>query len=216
VRQRYREAAAGATLPRTILIFMAIGVAAAFLVPLILDYLEDTRKAQAQLYASVLANGITQFHKDTLKFPYMADPNDTARSLAWQPGDCRFLTSANGNCPRDHEIPWGIDASDGLDCTGVGRDSDTLENHLVTNQPGGKGRYPTTGRSPWRGPYVDPGLVDPWGNKYLVNIRQADPTLGNKAVFVLSAGPNGIIETAFDQDAAGFTVGGDDIAARVK
>jgi len=37
-----------------------------------------------------------------------------------------------------------------------------------------------------------------------------------RAVFGLSAGPNGQIETAFDEAADGFTAGGDDMVARVK
>jgi len=36
------------------------------------------------------------------------------------------------------------------------------------------------------------------------------------AVWVLSAGPNGIIETPFDQPASTASPGGDDIAARVR
>jgi hypothetical protein len=64
--------------------------------------------------------------------------------------------------------------------------------------------------------------VDPWGNRYLVNIgaaRRVDsPGAGPRppqAIWVLSAGSNGIIETPYNQPAAGATVGGDDVAVRV-
>jgi hypothetical protein len=47
---------------------------------------------------------------------------------------------------------------------------------------------------------------DGWGNRLLVNAG------GTGAVWVLSAGPNGIVETAFD----GAQPDGDDIAARIR
>lgn len=55
-------------------------------------------------------------------------------------------------------------------------------------------------------------ILDP----HLSLVQAAEPVLGHEAVFVLSAGPNGRVETAFDQAADAFTVGGDDIAARIK
>jgi type II secretory pathway pseudopilin PulG len=64
--------------------------------------------------------------------------------------------------------------------------------------------------------------VDPWGNRYLVNIgaargldalRSGAPPA--RAIWALSAGANGIIETPFDQPGATATVGGDDVAVRV-
>ena len=64
--------------------------------------------------------------------------------------------------------------------------------------------------------------VDPWGNRYLVNIGAArridSPGTGPRppqAIWVLSAGSNGIIETPYNQPAARATVGGDDVAVRV-
>jgi hypothetical protein len=77
------------------------------------------------------------------------------------------------------------------------------------------------GRSePLRGPSaVGP---DPWGNCYLVNVgvvSAGGPAVGGlrsgRAVWVLSAGSNGIIETPYDQPASTAIVGGDDVAVRV-
>lgn len=208
-----REAGLGLT--GTSVILGAIGLLAAVLLPTVFDYIEDQRASRAQVYSNAIAKAIVQLYRDTRRLPYMTDPSASARPLAWQAGDYYFLTGEKGNCPAE-EVPWGIDLNGQNKCTGAGTDSDTLENHLVNNRPGGQGRYPATGQFRWRGPYLDPGVVDPWGNKYVVNIRQADPLLGPRAVFVLSAGRNGKIETAFDQAADSFTVGGDDIVARVK
>lgn len=55
--------------------------------------------------------------------------------------------------------------------------------------------------------------ADPWGNRLLMNVAAHD---ASRAVWVISAGPNGIIETPFDQPAPTASPGGDDIAARVR
>ncbi len=64
--------------------------------------------------------------------------------------------------------------------------------------------------------------LDPWGNSYVANIRYLDSggvsgattaEEENHAVFVLSAGANGLFETSFD-DATALAnggMGGDDV-----
>jgi hypothetical protein len=94
-------------------------------------------------------------------------------------------------------------------------DAGSLTAHLVTNDT----RYPTrraeagSFASSWRGPYVDGAVgADPWGHRYAVNVRwlAADTPLDT---IVLSAGPNGLIETAFAKD--GLLAGGDDLVTIV-
>ena len=70
---------------------------------------------------------------------------------------------------------------------------------------------------------VDLG-ADPWGNRYAFNVaavrsRGASPAGGpsvTAALWVISAGPNGRIETPFRLEAAEATLGGDDVGARVR
>jgi len=88
--------------------------------------------------------------------------------------------------------------------------------NIPAGQPfgqGGEGRAlddallrPAMGGERWAGPYVAGGLApDPWGNAYLVN---ADGWLTpQERPMVLSAGPNGVVETAADARAPG----GDDL-----
>ena len=70
--------------------------------------------------------------------------------------------------------------------------------------------------------YVSEGLSpDPWGNRYLVNIgllKETAPAGSGdaSAVWVLSAGPNGNVETAYRLPARSAKVGGDDVGARVR
>ena len=63
---------------------------------------------------------------------------------------------------------------------------------------------------------------DPWGNRYLVNIgalqaSEADEASTEpRALWVLSAGPNGLIETVYAAPALSAVVSGDDIGARIE
>jgi type II secretory pathway pseudopilin PulG len=68
----------------------------------------------------------------------------------------------------------------------------------------------------WRGSYL-PGPIDadPWGNRYAANVEflakalGAGPSGNVNDVFVISAGPNGEMQTRFDTD--GSTAAGDDL-----
>jgi type II secretory pathway pseudopilin PulG len=91
--------------------------------------------------------------------------------------------------------------------------TDFLERHLVTNNPRGSSAndYPV-GAAAWRGPYISaPVDPDPWGNRYAVNVEwlQNNSTCGNRSndVFVLSAGPDEIIDTPYRIEAAGCGAG---------
>ena len=57
-----------------------------------------------------------------------------------------------------------------------------------------------------------PLAADPWGNCYLVNLAEA--MANDKAVWVLSAGPDGIVDTPFSSQLARPV--GDDVGIRVR
>ncbi|MEW5982364.1 MAG: hypothetical protein AB1806_08320 [Acidobacteriota bacterium] len=67
----------------------------------------------------------------------------------------------------------------------------------------------------------DPG-PDPWGHRYLVNVGLLGPASPSPpheqpaAVWVLSAGPNGTIDTPYRQPVGTASLGGDDIGARIQ
>ena len=162
-----------------------------------------------------------------------------------------MLVSENGTYPR--ELPgtnwtitatataWADDIHFGEQPLGH---HDTIENHLIENTIGGDitNRFTTRGgflgdpSRGWSGPYVTSlPKTDPWGNKYMVNIREAhvrhlsDPAFQSihqnfqpaggivkTAVFVISAGPNRQLETNSEQSADGFIPAGDDLIFRVK
>lgn len=103
--------------------------------------------------------------------------------------------------------------------------ADSLTNQLIRNRPfdlaSGAAPYRVIGRNAWKGPYLDrvPD-TDPWGRSYLVNIGNADPAAGTvtqRWVLVISAGPNGRLETsATEVTTSDVHPGGDDIVARLK
>jgi hypothetical protein len=117
----------------------------------------------------------------------------------------------------------------------------TIEGHLNRNILGNpinsacpSNCYPSRGAyigdtsRGWAGPYVTSlPKTDPWGDKYMINIRNVHvgylqslvgtgAKLPELAVYVISAGPDRAIETPVDQPVSNVTVGGDDIIFRIK
>jgi hypothetical protein len=86
-----------------------------------------------------------------------------------------------------------------------------LDDHLIVNGPA----YPT--RQPraqfgWRGAYIqDPVASDPWGQRYAVNVAAMHSPVFDTVT--LSAGPDGIVASAFERD--GLPTAGDDIVSLV-
>ena len=72
----------------------------------------------------------------------------------------------------------------------------------------------------WRGPYIsDEILPDPWGNRYMANVfgLYNPPGAGPRdryatAVVCYSAGPDGAVDTDFNQP-LGWRTGDDDLTA---
>jgi hypothetical protein len=89
-----------------------------------------------------------------------------------------------------------------------------LEGHLVTNTAlGAAGSY-SVAAGGWRGAYINaPVDPDPWGNRYAVNSEYLK-TITTNDVFVLSAGPDEEIDTAFTFN--GARPGDDDIIAIIR
>ena len=118
----------------------------------------------------------------------------------------------------DGDIPFsaigGTAWDDPVACCAGAVDVAFLEAHLVTNTGlGAAGSY-SVGAGGWRGAYINaPVDPDPWGNRYAVNTDYLKTTTTND-VFVLSAGPDEEIDTAFTFN--GARPGDDDIIAIVR
>ena len=57
---------------------------------------------------------------------------------------------------------------------------------------------------------------DPWNNRYMVNVGASASGGRESAIFAISAGPNGIVETPFSQPIAAASLAGDDIGQRIR
>ncbi len=191
---------AGFTLIEIVVVLAVIAVLVAIITPLLWGHIEGAKIRRAQSDCKVLAQSILNLNEDTGVFPIYSFPSDSTGLInvlytdGNEAGTGDWLT---GNPVMDH-----------------------LRNHLERGVTSLGGIYPTTPRTfAWRGPYQTDFMPDPWNNRYYVNATYLKPGSANNAVWVLSAGPNGVIETPFTQSATGATtptLGGDDIGYRIK
>lgn len=189
----------GFTLIEVIVILAVIAILAAVLTPMIIGYISDARKSAAESDVKTIATAVQAFNRDMKDWPIWAA--GTARKSTDTKYDA--LRSNAGDTPAVPDtgvtIPTSIDDAD---------------DHLVTNVQA----YPTTGGSKWVGPYLETVKQDPWGNKYYIDVKGLQPANvgGSMVVYVVSAGPNKLLETAFGQTGPSVTIGGDDIVFRIK
>jgi len=200
------------TLVEMTIILSVIAILSAVLVPTVMSHISQSRILRAKQDVKTLGNAIARLYQDTAFVPKTNDsrnggPGVHAVDLLVSPGNAPALPAKSTGVAQ-----WA---------TGT---TDMLGNHLYNNVPGY--RLKSSNEMPgWNGPYIaSTPAPDPWGNRYMINVVHLDPTpnvldsSGNlkSAVFVLSAGENGIAETFFDQPVTDVSVGGDDIVHRLQ
>lgn len=185
------SSSAGFSTAETTAIVAATSIMSATATPHIQEYLENARSVKAIGDTRVIAISIVRL------------ASDVHRIRAGQKISPKLLVS-------EGEVPQAADASTApWTLPYDGRDAQDLAAHLVSNEAG----YPTAAAgSRWRGPYMEKLSADPWGWRYGVNVALLESARGH-AVIVISAGPNGIIETPYE--AVGLKTGGDDIVGLI-
>jgi len=200
------------TLVEMTIILSVISVLTAVLVPTVMSHVTQSRILRARQDVRVISEAIHRFYHDTGFIPKTTDSLDgqmgtNVVDILATPGNAPALLGSSTDCE-----PW----VDGL--------VDDLSNHIVNNVPGYtlKSSMDALG---WNGPYLASALsADSWGNRYMINVLFLEPTPGlytadgelKRAVFVVSAGPNGIIEVPFEQPATEAHIYGDDIVQRIQ
>jgi prepilin-type N-terminal cleavage/methylation domain-containing protein len=208
----------GFTLIEIVIAVAIVAIFAAALSPMVFRHLEDAKLTKAQNESEVIASAMLSYYKDTGGWPYTNADGPAGNAIARVASSTVIATGAGAGAATG-SVKWGTegtvkqmgdylyfnnpDADSAVDGTGADQATD----------------WPTTGRGAWRGPYVDQyDFSDPWGKAYVVNTHFAPGgayagSVRHK-VFVLSAGPNGTWETAWD-DATSEEVLGDDIGSVV-
>jgi len=222
---RSRAPSAGFTLIEIIVVLAVVSALLVALAPAAFTYIRDAQVTQAQNDANRIAEAIGKFVQDTGVPPYKnntttASPKSqvkvTNTDFECLVSDTGFDFTTASDLTTNDSWTGGTGA---VTCQSGSATRDTLENHLITNTPNSAGTaraYIATGKNAWKGPYLPSIPSDPWGNKYLVNIGKTDPSV-SKGVWVISAGPNGNLETASDaSNTSSISAGGDDIIARVR
>jgi len=205
-----KRRAMGFTLIELTVVLAVIVTLALVLTPSIANFINDARVAKARNDCQTLASAIFQFYRDTGFFPAWKVAQNGGPGL---PSNRLQVLASRGNAPLE-DVPtlWSIGATGGL------------AEQLVNNTPGYILKTPTS-QFGWNGPYFSNEIgADPWGNRYLVNIGLIDTSPGaatlsgqqKLAVWVLSPGPNGTVETPFTLPILNAASGGDDIAVRIQ
>jgi general secretion pathway protein G len=190
----------GFTLIELAVVLAIIAVLAAVLTPMVTGYIDQARTARAQADVRTIADAIKLYNRDTGRWPiYNSSASYTSDSAA----SVEIGTSQGNNPTAGGGTNWTITLG-----------NTSLELYLNNDYSNvGSASFPKAG---FRGPYVRTVDSDPWGNKYLINATDFTRSSANHT-YVVSAGPNGTVETNRDLAAtASLTAGGDDIISVIK
>lgn len=185
----------GFTLLEITIVVAVMAILGLILAPAIVSFLNQSRLARAENDVRTIADAVVEFVKDNGFHPQWADGQRGERiQLLVSPG-------ALGEAQPGAES-W-LNTQPGS--------IDLISNQLVNNRPSfGATGYPlkqALSGTGWNGPYLASHLLeDPWGNRYVINVEhlsnsidsmESDGVQEKRAVWVLSAGPDGIFDTAY-------------------
>ncbi|HUJ18869.1 MAG TPA: type II secretion system protein GspG [Nitrospirota bacterium] len=174
----------GFTLIEVIVVAGIIAVLAGILVPLIFKEIDEAKITRASADIRSITSALIVMKKDTGMWPN--------------------LVNGGGACSAGVTLLYGGGVLPaGLAAFGWDQSSlQPLENYLSSDANACYGAQ-------WKGPYLAQVTPDPWGNQYLINATNFS---ANGPVWIISAGPNGAIET----DVTSAVPLGDDIGLRLK
>lgn len=226
------------TIIETTVILSVLFILAGVMSPIVSESITTARAVKAKSDASMIAMGLVNFQKDlgadalsmggaatTAQTLHLADVLATAGSQPSVEDAEEGMSGAALSLFARPDEGKGKDAGKGAQRRKwLETATEMLDDHLVSNRRGYRFRNPGE-YGGWNGPYLSAELKgDPWGNQYLINAAflggagSATDRHGNrrKAVFVVSAGSNGVIETPFEQSITDARPYGDDIVVRIQ
>jgi type II secretory pathway pseudopilin PulG len=231
-----RSSERGVSLVEASIVLSVFAILTAMLAPAIGGYVSDAQHAAAKKDIEVIGTAVTRMLSDVGEAWVLRDGNGGAATTppSHAAGNRVDLLVGGGTVPTVAvaRATAGADWDDVVDNAAVQR----LEYYLVQNTPSNlvANAYRTASsmsvatefdpdsgalynaEHAWRGAYL-PGPIepDPWGTRYAVNVEflaralGAGPSGNVNDVFVLSAGPDRVVDTRFDVD--GATPGNSDL-----
>lgn len=237
---------AGFTIVETATMLMVMFILAGALAPIVSESVDTARAVKAANDAQVIASGMIQFERDLgpSAIAYGSGSYGAGTGLVVRQSAAPQVLISDGEAPRvDGEAPGDTpdfrkrfalklntpdqatqQSSRAARQAWLDAAAAFIEDHLITNRAGYRMRKPhdVTG---WNGPYISSLIKsDPWGHRYFINCQWLDGSASaadqngqpRRAVFIVSAGANGIIETPFDQPLSDAHLYGDDLGVRIQ
>lgn len=180
----------GFTLIEVIVVAAIIAILAGILVPMIFSQIDESKITRAQGDIKSLQTSILSFRKDTGQWPMYSDNGGCSANVTL------LYSGTDPSLVPTNLAPsgWAINVQS------------SYNSHLTTNSDS------CYTAATWKGPYITGGTsLDPWGKAYVSNIN-AMSDAAKPSAWILSAGPNGQIDTG----AADGALGGDDIGTRIQ
>lgn len=174
----------GFTLIEVIVVAGIIAILAGILVPLIFKEIDESKISRAYADARSISTAMIVLKKDTGQWPVM--------DSACNPNVTLLYSGSDGSQPSNL-------AAAGFNVT----TQSSYNDHLSTNSD--------NCYTLWKGPYMAYATVDPWGHSYVTNANGFSDA-AKPPVWIMSAGPNGLIDTAPGNN----VVSADDIGLRLQ
>jgi prepilin-type N-terminal cleavage/methylation domain-containing protein len=195
----------GFTLIELAVVLAIIAVLAAVLTPMVTGYLDQARVARTQADVRTIADAIKLYQRDTGRWPVYASSGDYSSGTVAGGGGNKLIGGNTGSTPANGTATWNASSVIA---------SSSLETYVNGNFTGVSttNAFPKAG---YRGPYLGTVDSDPYGQRYI--LTASDLAGSTNHAFVISAGPDGKLDTTMDQPATGqFVVGNDDIVSLIK
>jgi len=201
------------------------------LLPVVGESIANSRIGRARNDAAQIATALANFQRDVgrlrfrdagLRSSTLSSPESRVVELLVSRGALPALANdVPASSSADRLLPGVLGRRSMQPWTTIAG-ADALDAHLRFNDH----RYSAASAGSatgWHGPYLGRAVdADPWGHAYLVNVKFLASTPSTpdgwsaEAVFVLSAGPNGIVETPFAQPVGSAHAYGDDVVVRIQ